>query len=360
MPTPDALLQIATRHQVQMERLKTGYARQFDEFLLQMEDDLTKQLRTVDDMQSLKGRKLNALLKAVRETLDKGFGNYEQVWRKNLAELAEYESGFEIRALEQVADYDFTLPAPTQIMNAAFVQPLSVQGVDEGKLLEPFYRDWTGKTYDRVQGAIRLGAAQGQTTPQVVRRIRGTKARNYQDGLLAITKREVDMMTRTALQHVAATAKEQVWQSNDDVIKAVEWVSVLDARTSSQCRSLDGREFPLDEGPRPPLHINCRSTTSAVFKGKLDLLRGGGTQNARGPDGKVTRVDADLSYYDWLKQQPAAFQDSVIGPERGKLLRDGGLSAKRFAELQLNKNFQPIDLAEMRRIEPAAFDKAGI
>jgi SPP1 gp7 family putative phage head morphogenesis protein len=360
VPTPDALAEIASRHQVQLERLKAGYVGAFEDFLREMERDLLRQIRSIDDMASLRGRRLRSVLKVVRGTIKEGFGNYEKVWRKQLAELGEYEAGFEARALGEVVDYDFTLPSPNQIMDAAFARPLSVKGADEGKLLEPFFRDWTGRTYQRVEGAIRLGAAEGQTTQQVVRRLMGTKARKYADGLLDMTRRDVELMARTSLQHMAATAKEQTWQSNEDVIKGVEWVSVLDSRTSVQCRSLDGREFPLDKGPRPPLHIACRSTTAAVFKGKLDLLRGGGSQSARGPDGKVNRVSADLSYYDWLKKQPKGFQDSILGAERGKLLRDGGLTAKRFAELQLNKHFQPITLAEMRKIEPAAFAMAGI
>jgi hypothetical protein len=71
-------------------------------------------------------------------------------------------------------------------------------------------------------------------------------------------------------------------------------------------------------------------------------------------------VPASQSYYAWLKTQPAAFQDSVIGPTRGALFRRGGLSAQRFAELQLGKNFKPIDLDAMRKLEPVAFERAGI
>ena len=58
--------------------------------------------------------------------------------------------------------------------------------------------------------------------------------------------------------------------------------------------------------------------------------------------------------------QPAKVQDSIVGSTRGKLLRDGGLSAGRFAELQLGKRFEPLTLDEMRQLEPIAFHKAGL
>ena len=43
-------------------------------------------------------------------------------------------------------------------------------------------------------------------------------------------------------------------------------VATLDSRTSSVCRSLDGRVFPVDSGPRPPFHINCRTSFVLVLK----------------------------------------------------------------------------------------------
>ena len=49
----------------------------------------------------------------------------------------------------------------------------------------------------------------------------------------------------------------------------------------------------------------------------------------------------------------------AIGPVRGKLLRNGGLSADRFSELQLGQNFQPLTLEQMQELEPLAFKRAG-
>jgi hypothetical protein len=77
-------------------------------------------------------------------------------------------------------------------------------------------------------------------------------------------------------------------------------------------------------------------------------------------NGKVEHVPGSESFYEWLKRQPASFQEQAIGVARAKLLRDGGLSAKRFAELQLDRNFKPLTLDELRQIEPLAFKRAGL
>ena len=81
-------------------------------------------------------------------------------------------------------------------------------------------------------------------------------------------------------------------------------------------------------------------------------------------NGKLTRGKAVLTkqqtYYSWMKTQPAKVQDSIIGPTRGKLLRNGGISAERFAKLQIGKDFTPLTLKDMRKLDPIAFEKAGL
>jgi hypothetical protein len=105
----------------------------------------------------------------------------------------------------------------------------------------------------------------------------------------------------------------------------------------------------------PPAHISCRSTYVFLVDDKFDVLDKGAQQASTfGP------VDADLSYYQWLETQPAEFQDFAIGPTYGKLLRNGGLSADQFQALRLDKNFNPLTLAEMEAKAPTAFVKAGI
>lgn len=355
----DLLTQIASRHAVYLEGAKTRYVEEFEEFLKRMERDILSRLRSIDDFESFSGRRLNGLLSAVRSTLDAGFGDYQKAWAAQLAELMEYEADFESRSLAQVVKADFTLPSPAQLITAAFARPLSVTGVDGGSLLEPFFRTWTDRAKQRVEGAIRLGAAQGLTTQDIVRRIRGTRKGRYRDGIIQAMRREVGLMARTSLQHVAATARVELWGRNEDIVKEMEFLAVLDGRTSTICRSLSGETFPVGKGPIPPLHIACRSVLVPVLHDGLDFLDGAGSQFSRGENG-VERVSPDLTYYEWLKTQGADFQDSVIGPSRGKLLRDGGLSASRFSALQLDKTFSPLSLEDMRKLEPLAFDNAGI
>ena len=138
-------------------------------------------------------------------------------------------------------------------------------------------------------------------------------------------------------------------------MQSYKFVATLDSRTTTTCRSLDGKTFKLGQGPTPPVHINCRSTTVAVPAKQFQFLSEGRTRASKsGP------VKANVTYYDWLKKQPKKFQEDALGKTRAKLFRDGGISAKRFGELQLDRNFQPLTLDELMKKEPIIFARAGV
>jgi SPP1 gp7 family putative phage head morphogenesis protein len=274
----------------------------------------------------------------------------QQLFTK-LEPLSAYAAQFaarEIKALAKVAIEPATFE---QAYKFALEQPLSATG----QKLPEFLQAWTDAELNRLNNIVQKAWGEGSTVNDLVRAIRGTKAQNFRDGILELTRRNAEAIARTSIQHVASTGRMATWEENKDIVKGYEWISTLDSRTTTICRSLDHQSFKLGEGPVPPAHINCRSTTIAELDSSLDFLDQGATRSAQfGP------VDADLTYYEWLKLQPETFQDSVLGAERGKLFRDGGLTSERFAALNLGRNFQPLTLAEMQALEPNAFEKAGV
>lgn len=353
-------MDLATRFQVMLERLKSDQIEKFLPFLQQAERDAQMRLLAFDVTEYdriLIGR----LLDSIETDLRGIFGKYTTQLTGDLVDTAVYAAQVEQRNLAglNLQNFEPAIPTPEQIRTAVLTAPLSVQGYNEGALLEAWLSKWTDAQIDLVSGTVRQGYYQGLTTSEVVRRLRGTAKQRYKDGTMAQIQRSDTILVRTAMQQAANTARDAVYQANTDVITGVRWVSTLDLRTTSQCRSLDGREFPLKEGPRPPLHPGCRSTTIPTLDSAFDVLDKGATRASKGDTGGK-QVPANQTYYEWLKTQPAAFQDLAIGKERGLLLRNGGLSAERFAELQLGQNFQPLTLEDMRKLEPAAFERAGI
>lgn len=347
-----ALADSSTRHAVFLERLKAGEVRKFDAFLRELDRSLRERL-TRDGLGAVERARVERMLAEVGAIIAAILLRYRDQLQRDLVDLARYEGQF---AANMLADAGFRPDVPTVglLEAAAFAAPLQAKGAD-GKRLLAFVDAWAASERDALAGAVRVGVAQGQTTAQIVTALRGTKAAGYADGALAVTARNASAIVRTAVQHVGDIARLETYKANADIVKGEQWSSTLDSRTSAQCRALDGRIFELDRGPRPPIHINCRSVRIPVLADEFTFLRKGEMRASK--DGPVS---AALSYYQWLKTQPAAFQNEAMGATRAELFRKGGLSADRFAALQLDRNFKPLTIDEMRKLEPLAFSRAGL
>lgn len=73
-------------------------------------------------------------------------------------------------------------------------------------------------------------------------------------------------------------------------------------------------------------------------------------------EGRLGDVVGRETYAAWLKRQPVAVQDRVLGVTRARLFRAGGLTIDRFTDA-LGRT---LTLEQLAAIEPAAFRKAGV
>jgi SPP1 gp7 family putative phage head morphogenesis protein len=356
MPTHARLTDAAIRHQIYLERLKTQYVRQFLSKLTVTDRDIKRILKRwdVEKLNELTRPQLEATLRELTVAQGEAFARATDALLEELPKVAEYEAEFQARTINAVAKSKkqrIKIPKPSIIHKESLERPIQAFG----KRVADVCADWGQAAIDRTNGAVRVAYEQGKTVSETVRELIGTESLQYKDGKGAISRRAATTVVRTSVQQVANTARAVTYEENDDLVEGYEWVSTLDGKTTTQCRSLDGQTYKVGEGPMPPIHPNCRSTTAPVLSKDFDFLDDGATRSSI--DGYVK---AETTYYEWLKGQSPAFQDEVLGEARGKLFRNGGLSIERFRELQLDKNFQPISLERMRKLEPAAFERAGL
>lgn len=644
MPSP--LIDLAVRRQVLLERLKSGQVRSFERAFRDIERAIRGRFADVDGNLTEQGRRFfRSFLKGLEKDLSQALTGQTKLYVAELEKTAGVYATAEALDLGKVVAGLGTLKIPDAAK--AFKRALEIPMSHSGELLKDFIGSFSQRESARIIARVRQGVAQGRTNQELVRSVIGTKTRNYRDGILAMSRRNSQAMIRTATQHVASSARQNLWELNKDVVEKYQWVSTLDRRTTSvcflgsttprpigqvlkvfrrpyegqvfivttttgeqfratpnhpvltadgwrpakeitpkdkvfgfcfgqfvtegdcvemqpsfsaiadalfhpsvsnvisesatpadfhgdgqrgqnkvdvahpkpelgggfnpfkvqdqrhktliwmhkagfftsnggfgalgivglppmqtakdtpstfksgkqtrpadpklrnnfrgatptpekfngfggsgvflapwdvlqntkplqegcrggcgdtktlpnmagrgavspkledvvgvrsefvsshvynfetssgyymagsslvkNCKSLDQRQFELGKGPTPPIHINCRSSTVAVVNEKFDFLKNGRTRSAEfGP------VDGDKSYFDWLKRQPKSVQIEALGPTRAKLFRDGGLSSDEFSALQLDKNFQPLTLDEMKALDPDAFKTAGL
>lgn len=360
MPVPAHQFDVAVRHQVMLEGVKAEYQKLVVPYL----KDLDKRLRlrlTKSELTTYGKKRLNALISSVGDMTENVLSGAMVDLTGELSSLAKAEAVFESKSLDDAVSnvaFNAKTPAASQVVAAIGSTPLTVTGPTGGMLLQPFMKNWTGVQKRSVQNRIRQGVFEGKTNSQILTDIRGTNAAKFKDGLLGLSNAQFRAVVNTAVQHVSSVARMQTYAENADIVQGYEWLSTLDDKTTPICQSLDGRVFKVGEGPIPPAHINCRSTTVAALDDDFDFLKEGATRSSiNGP------VPANQTYYDWLKGQPVAFQDHALGSKAlGKVFRNGDLTSTGFAKMRLNKNFKPLTLAEMQGtvLGKTAFERAGV
>ena len=103
----------------------------------------------------------------------------------------------------------------------------------------------------RFADTMRKGVIAGETTDQLIRRVRGTKAAEFTDGIMQASRRNAAALVRTSLSAVSAAAREATYQANDDVIRGTQHISVLDGRTTVICLAYSGASWDLEGNPLP-------------------------------------------------------------------------------------------------------------
>jgi len=316
---------------------------------------------------------------------------YRALVRSDLVQLGALEAQTETDILERAIPIDYALGSPS----IEVLTSISRSRPFRGKLLKDWFKGISVGDMARIRQQLQIGMSQGESIDSIVRRLIGTRAGNYQNGVMGTTRREAAAIVRTSVTHISHNARNAVWDANSDIIDARIWSSTLDGRTTHGCISRDGKGAPiagkaLPPGVvalvpiniRPPAHINCRSVMLGYIDG-IGLIGSRPTvTDTRTPaarlidfrkiakaQGKtltrvrnewaaknVGSVPASTSYADFLKRQPASFQDEVLGVTKGKLYRNGGLSVDSFVD----RRGMEITLDQLAANRPEAFIRAGL
>ena len=386
----DALL----RHQIYLLRFSGSVRKRIEALLNGTEQELAEKIR--DRLRNMAGgvdtpaevRRLETLLGIVENIRTRAWRQIDEVWAEELVGLAGTEPNVLSKIILTTSPVviDTILPTSQRLRTIATSTPF------EGKTLRQWASTIRREDINRIQSAVRQGMIQGETPQQIARLVVGTARLKGRDGVTEITRRNAAAITRTAVNHIANEARTEFFKENSDIVSKERFVATLDSRTTPRCRALDGKIFDLGKGPRPPLHFNCRSLRVAVLdaealaerpakasteqgllrdfaarqgldktpRSRSDLPRGtkgAFDKFARQRVRELTgRVPGDTSYQDWLKRQPAAFQDDVLGKAKGRLFRQGGLRLDQF----VNRNGDELTLGDLAKRHADSFRAAGL
>jgi SPP1 gp7 family putative phage head morphogenesis protein len=348
------LFDLAVRHQVGLQRVSTATVRKLIALLNRVDADIVAQMQRYDPTEvsgAWSAKRLEKLLEAVRVVNRDAYNTVGKELTADLKALAAYEGVFQASALSSALPiaFDIISPSAEQLFAAVNSRPF------QGRILKEWGRDLESGAFAKVRDAIRQGFVEGQTVDQIVRRLVGTRANQFRDGILEINRRSAEAVVRTAINHTANAARQSLYEANADLIGSWRFVATLDAKTSVGCASLDGKTFPIGQGPQPPRHYNCRSSSVPITRSWREL----GFDIDELPPGTRASMDGqvpgEMTYNDWLKGQPAEVQDEVLGKTKAALFRDGDLPLDRFVD-----DGRAMTLDELRHKETEAFARAGL
>lgn len=358
------------RRQIGLSQLERGTQVE----LMKLLDDTERALRVElqDRLGGLAGKafgpttnsRLNVLTNSIRKIRESGFSEVADMWDSTLQQLAVDEAAFVDEAFKKAmpVTVDTVLPDDELLRSLADTLPV------RGRVLSEWASTMAEGDVRRIMDNVRIGMVQGDDADSIVRRILGTKALDGADGVLQMARHDVASVTQTAISSIADAARGEYFEENSDVFDMEAFTATLDDTTCEECGSLDGRQYKINQGPRPPIHFNCRCVRVPVIGNKLignrpanaateDLLSG---LKAKDRAAKIAElvgpVPASTTYADWLRSQSTAFQDHVLGPSRSALFRDGGLPLDKFVA----KGGRHLNLDQLRALEPSAFKTAGV
>lgn len=340
------------RRAIYVERLKAGQRINYDKVIATLVQRLQRimTIYNVDNVSDLSGRQMTRLLNEMHTALDEASYTFVKRLLSWLKQFGREQNDWNELLMDK------TLETNTAAVNYNLTNELIFTGLvgSTGLTVEESLDALVETQKKYIEKKIKTAAAQNRSMTDTVKDIIGTKSQNYRDGLMSQLRNFGHEMVGSVIQFAANATNMAYLDKFQDYVTGYMWVSVLDNRTSATCRSLDGQVFKTGEGPVPPAHPNCRSHITAVFNSDVSFIKG---TTRKAIDGAI---DAGVSYYQWLKKQPVAFQDSVLGKTRGKLFRNGGVSADDFARLNVNRNYEQLTLDQLQRLYPEMFEEANI
>jgi len=320
---------------------------------------------------SYRAKRLGQIIGSLKTSLDGWAKDSTKVLKTDLTDLAKIETEFAVAQMRQmIGDADDIVrelevspqfaeavvssdPTKLNLVTTEAGDTLTGKGVykltakqgealvlPNGDTVEKAFRGIATSSAQKFRLVVQDGLLTGVPTKQIVREIIGqhggmkfasgqkisTRALALAGGKKGtrLANNQIMTLVRTSVNQVANKASQETYKANDSVTKKYRYIATIDSRTTLLCASKDDKLFDYNDGPMPPLHFNCRSTTVPVIDWDglnkeygivaPDDIEGVGKSKRASIDGPIP---AGTSYGDWLYDKRIKEGRKVLpGPEQ--------------------------------------------
>jgi len=183
-----------------------------------------------------------------------------------------------------------------------------VGALQDGSPLDQAIRSYADDAADDVQKALTRGLALGDSSLATAKIV---------ENALSITRARAESLVRTETLRAARAATMAAYEASGVVTK-VRWSAALSERTCGFCLSRHGRLYPL--GTVMASHPCCRCSWSPYNPKWSDPWQSG---------------------EDWLKEQPLAVQETILGRLGAADFNAGNVRLSDFERTSFDKDWGP-------------------
>ena len=320
---------------------------------------------------SYRAKRLGQIIGSLKTSLDGWAKDSTKIMKTDLSDLAKIETEFAVAQMRQmIGDADDIVrelevspqfaeavvssdPTKLNLVTTEAGDTLTGKGVykltakqgealvlPNGETVEKAFRGIATSSAQKFRLVVQDGLLTGVPTKQIVREIIGqhggmkfASGQKVSARALALAggekgtrlaNNQIMTLVRTSVNQVANKASQETYKANDSVTKKYRYIATIDSRTTMLCASKDDKLFDYNDGPMPPLHFNCRSTTVPVIDWDglnkeygivaPDDIEGVGKSKRASIDGPIP---AGTSYGDWLYDKRIKKGREVLpGPEQ--------------------------------------------
>ena len=306
-------------------------------------------------------RRLRALIKSIEPVIADGIDAIKAQELDTHTDLVELEIQYTRQVIDGTIGIDGATIAPTVETMSALANDTLVEGAT--------VKEWWDRQKPHIRNGIvdeiRKGVFAQESNNQILQRIRGTRKKNFTDGMIGVTKNTAERIVRTSINSIGNAARNETYQKNADIIKGLQLLATLDTRITKICLSRAGSRWdirtgkPLPGSPRkeiypgpPPYHWRCRTVEIPLLYSYEELLGARGAEFDRaleelGP-GKRASLDGTVAGNEtgqpWFRKQSRERQLKILGPGRLDMFEAGTL---KLPEMIDQRGF-PLSIDELK------------
>ena len=373
-------------HSLNLLRFSSGAQEKILLLMAAMSKELTAKLNE-GEISTYGKQRLGVLLRESNAVISSHYTGIQAEMTRNLTGMVRIEADYTAKVLTQGLKIELGAKLPP----ATYLEKLVGDTLIKGAPSADWWKRQALDTQFRFASQVRLGAAQGETTSQIVSRVLGTSVKAAdlgagkagapaapptskvaallraspappqtapaaapdavapgEQGILKTSAANARALVHSSVQAVANAARLASFQQNSDLIECLVWLATLDSHTCLLCAMRDLHEYSLHDqepinhthewaGGPGAIHFSCRCVLSTRTKSFKDLgieldEPGGSTRPSDGGP-----VSSKLNFKDFLASKDKAWRAEYLGPGRAEMYEAGKITLNDLMNLKGRK-----------------------